>query len=716
MIERLFASILPSIEHFHLLGYWLAFFTALLETAFVVGLLLPGSTLLLMLGALSASGHLDFVDLLWFAVAGAVLGDNFNYWLGQRYGNRWVRDGVWFLTPDHFGKARSFFDRHGAKSVFLARFIPSVKEVAPFVAGTVGMQRHTFMLWNVLGAIGWGLQWVGGGYLFGQSLNLAQAWMSRAGMALVVVLLVWMLLWLLQRFVVRHGGAVLQVAVSLARSIKAGLGRNRYLRRLARRHPDGVRFLAERVDRAHFKGLPLTLLMLAFAFALALFAGVVEDVVTSDPIVALDHAAAQLIAAFRTPAVVSPALWITSLGEPAVVGALLAVACLVLWLANLNYAIAALLLSSLGASAFSALAKMAFRRPRPVEALLLESSWSFPSGHATAAVAFYGFLGYLLIRSSATWKTQVKLFFATGVLVVLIGLSRIVLGVHYLSDVWAGYLIGTLWLIVGISLSEFLAAGGRINWHAPSEPWRRTAARGLAVVAAVGCVTYASARRLPAPAHPTALSVDLDRPVDELLRSATLSRTLTLLGRPEQPLSFAIVEANADALAARLRRAGWLAADKADAQNMLRLARQGLDYVTAPLAPAFWNDQMNDLAFERPLQEAEKKVVATVRIWTTPYRVGQDRLFVGVVREYDGTRWGVLHTISPDVDAAAEGFVESLKRPGQPVDACRRPLLAPMIGSYLMGGHFFTRGQLWLLDPGDRGDLSLLCGQQGPSQ
>ena len=112
---------------------------------------------------------------------------------------------------------------------------------------------------------------------------------------------------------------------------------------------------------------------------------------------------------------------------------------------------------------------------------------------------------------------------------------------------------------------------------------------------------------------------------------------------------------------------------------------------------------MNDLAFERPLQEAEKKVVATVRIWTTPYRVGQDRLFVGVVREYDGTRWGVLHTISPDVDAAAEGFVESLKRPGQPVDACRRPLLAPMIGSYLMGGHFFTRGQ-----QADR--MQTLCG------
>jgi hypothetical protein len=167
----------------------------------------------------------------------------------------------------------------------------------------------------------------------------------------------------------------------------------------------------------------------------------------------------------------------------------------------------------------------------------------------------------------------------------------------------------------------------------------------------------------------------------------------TLLGRPEQPLSFAIIEANADALSARLRRSGWLAADKADAQNMLRLARQGLDYTTAPLAPAFWNGQMNDLAFERPLQQGEKKVVATVRIWTTPYRIGQDRLFVGVVREYDGIHWGVLHTILPDVDAAAEGFVESLKSPGQRLDACLRPLLAPMVGSYLMGGRFFTRGQ-----------------------
>ena len=572
------------------------------------------------------------------------------------------------------------------------------------------MQRHTFMLWNVLGAIGWGLQWVGGGYLFGQSLNLAQAWMSRAGMALVVMLLAWALLWLLQRFIVRQGRAVLHVGVSLARSIQLALSRNPYVRRLARRHPDGVRLLADRVDRSHFRGLPLTVLVLAFAYVLALFAGIVEDVVTSDPIVALDHAMAQLIAAFRAPAVISPFVWLTSLGGPPVVGALLVVVCLSIWLTNRKYAIAGLLVSILGASLFNLLGKLAFQRPRPVEAVLLESSYSFPSGHATTAIAFYGFLGYLLIRSATLWNVRAKLFFATGGLVLLIGLSRIVLGVHYLSDVWAGYLVGTLWLIVGISLTEWLSASGRIAWDAPSDPRRRTAAFCLIAVAAAGVLGYAFTRALPAHAPPPETIVQVDRPFDDMLRAQKLSSTVTLLGAPEQPLAFAIVAKDADVLSARLVRAGWVGADRPDPENMLRLARQGLDYATAPLPPAFWNGRINDLAFERVIQRAQGKAIATVRIWRTSYQIGEDRIFVGVAREYDGIRWGVLHTISPDVDAAAELFVESLKSSRQPFGVCQRSLVLPIIGTYLMGDRFFTRGKMWLLDSDDRIDAARLCG------
>ncbi|TAN25808.1 MAG: phosphatase PAP2 family protein [Castellaniella sp.] len=716
MIEGLFNSILPSIQHFHMLGYWAAFFAALLETALVVGLFLPGSTLLLLLGAWAAGGYLDFGDLLWFAIAGAVLGDNFNYWLGERYGQKWTRGGVWFLTPSHFEKAHRFFERHGAKSVFLGRFIPSVKEIAPFVAGTVQMRYRTFLFWNFLGAIGWGVQWVGGGYLFGQSLKLAETWMSRAGMVLVAVLIAWALLWLLQRFVVRKGRDAWRVAVSLIRSIKEALGRNAYVRRWVRRHPASIRFLAGRIDRTHFQGLPLTVLALAFTYVLALFAGIVEDVVTSDPIVAIDHATAQLVATFRAPAAIPPFVWITDLGQLPVVGVLLVIGALLLWLVNRKYAIVGLLVSSWGAVAFSALGKLAFERPRPTEAVLLETSYSFPSGHATIAVAFYGFVGYLLIRSVARWRTRVNLFFSTVGLVFLIGLSRIMLGAHYLSDVWAGYLVGALWLIVGISLTEWLSTGGRMDWDAPAEPRRKAAAFGLVAITAAGFVAYAATRTLPAPVSAPEVVIHVTQPLDEMLRAEKLTSTSSLFGTSEQPLSFAVVTPSEDALSALLSGAGWLPADSPDLKNLLRLAQQGLSYTTAPLAPALWNNRINDLAFERPIQNAQGKAVITVRLWQTPFRFGAEKVFVGVTRTYDGIRWGILHTVSPDVDAAAERFVESLKQSGRPLNLCQRSLTAPMTGSYLMGDRFFTRGQLWLLDPGGGTDAADLCGAHGSGQ
>lgn len=174
MINELINNILPSVEHFKVGGYWIAFFAALLETTLAIGLFLPGSTIILFLGALSARGYLDLGDLIWFSVLGAVIGDNVNYFLGRKYGSKWLKGGFWLLKEEHLIKARYFMDAHGAKSIFLGRFVPSVKELAPFIAGSVKMNKRTFMFWNLLGAIGWGCQWVLAGYLFAQSLNLAE--------------------------------------------------------------------------------------------------------------------------------------------------------------------------------------------------------------------------------------------------------------------------------------------------------------------------------------------------------------------------------------------------------------------------------------------------------------------------------------------------------------------------------------------------------------
>jgi membrane protein DedA with SNARE-associated domain len=131
MAIDLINKILPSIEHFRIGSYWIAFFAAFLETTIGIGLILPGSTIILVLGALSARGYLDIGDLIWFAVLGAILGDNINYSLGRKYGAKWIEKGLWFLKSNHIEKARYFMNAHGAKSVFLGRFIPSVKEVVP---------------------------------------------------------------------------------------------------------------------------------------------------------------------------------------------------------------------------------------------------------------------------------------------------------------------------------------------------------------------------------------------------------------------------------------------------------------------------------------------------------------------------------------------------------------------------------------------------------
>ncbi|MFZ0470068.1 MAG: phosphatase PAP2 family protein, partial [Thiogranum sp.] len=104
---------------------------------------------------------------------------------------------------------------------------------------------------------------------------------------------------------------------------------------------------------------------------------------------------------------------------------------------------------------------LAFQRPRPVDAVIVEPSYAFPSAHATLALSFYGYLGYLLVRHASCYRHAVNRLFATLTLVFLLGASRVALGVHYLSDVWSGYLVGVLWLIIGVSLNEWMVSSGR---------------------------------------------------------------------------------------------------------------------------------------------------------------------------------------------------------------------------------------------------------------
>jgi len=112
-------SLLPTIGHFHVIGYWIALFVALLETTIGVGLLIPGSTIIFFMGALAAKGYFDLGDLVWFAAIGAIIGDNINYFIGKKYGTKILKKGFGLLSLLISKKEKNFLNAT-ARKVFLS--------------------------------------------------------------------------------------------------------------------------------------------------------------------------------------------------------------------------------------------------------------------------------------------------------------------------------------------------------------------------------------------------------------------------------------------------------------------------------------------------------------------------------------------------------------------------------------------------------------------
>lgn len=145
-------------------------------------------------------------------------------------------------------------------------------------------------------------------------------------------------------------------------------------------------------------------------------------------------------------------LAITTLGEAVFVIILALIISFLLWHLHRKWQIVVMWIVIVGSELTTFIIKLSVDRPRPSDALVVESSASFPSGHATIAIAFYGFLTYMLLREIKKYRV---LTLAISIIIILaIGLSRLYLGVHYLSDVLVGYLIGVVWLVIGVKIDK----------------------------------------------------------------------------------------------------------------------------------------------------------------------------------------------------------------------------------------------------------------------
>ncbi len=229
--------------------------------------------------------------------------------------------------------------------------------------------------------------------------------------------------------------------------------------RFAARYPRLYAIAWARLSPASFAGLTLTLMVAAALYVASLQAGLIFDVFENDNLVRFDKALNAFLALWRTAPLIDLFLWITVLGAGPTITMVALVASAFLWADARRGLIVPLWLTLLGAEATSWSGKYLVGRVRPdfIEAAretMSALSPSYPSGHATASMAVYGFLAYAIARDLGSLRSRFEVAFWTSVLVGSIGFSRMFLSLHFASDVAGGFLVGGFWLLAGFILAE----------------------------------------------------------------------------------------------------------------------------------------------------------------------------------------------------------------------------------------------------------------------
>lgn len=215
-------------------------------------------------------------------------------------------------------------------------------------------------------------------------------------------------------------------------------------------------FLKNRLERKVFTGLPLTIFVIVFLILLGTFLGITDSIVNSNAIVTIDNNFANFLYLGRTPFMAKVFYIITNFANPITIAIPLGISLVYLYFKKEFAYLYAFLLTFIGTEGSVFLIKIFINRARPGAniAYYLEGSKSFPSGHSAVAIAFFGFITYYLIHHMIGRDRKSALILLGAILIGLIGFSRLYLGVHFLSDVIGGFLIGGIWFVAGITFRE----------------------------------------------------------------------------------------------------------------------------------------------------------------------------------------------------------------------------------------------------------------------
>jgi membrane protein DedA with SNARE-associated domain/membrane-associated phospholipid phosphatase len=440
------------------------FLAPALEASAFLGVVIPGEIAVLLGGVLAFEHRAPLLAVLTAAVAGAIVGDSVGYLVGRRWGRRLLDGSVGRLVAgEHLDRAERYLAERGGPAVFFGRFTAALRALIPGLAGMAGLHYRTFAVYNAAGGLLWASGFVLLGYVAGTSWRHVEQVAKRASLLLLLALVATALLVVAVRWLARHPDRVRALADrQLARPWVARL-RDRYQRQLA--------FLARRLRPGGALGLSLTVTVAALVTAGWAFGAVLQDVLARDELELVDRPVALFFVRHREAWLTRLLQDLTNLGSIRILLPLIVVVGVGWWLRRRTWRPLGLLAGAYaGADLAFNLVKELVGRPRPPAAILLKpvAGPSFPSGHATQAVAVYGMLAALAATATASWRRKVAAWALAVVIVGAVAVSRLYLGTHWLTDVLGGLALGAAWLF---ALLISVRTIGRLHAHpTPDQP------------------------------------------------------------------------------------------------------------------------------------------------------------------------------------------------------------------------------------------------------
>ncbi|HEY5976722.1 MAG TPA: bifunctional DedA family/phosphatase PAP2 family protein [Solirubrobacterales bacterium] len=423
------------------LGAWtylLVGFFAFAETGAFIGLVVPGETTMLLGGAVAGQGAIDVYVLIAIAWFAAWAGDTTSFFIGRRLGREFVmRNGPRFgISNERFEKVEDYFGRHGGKTIFIGRFVSLVRAFAPFIAGSSGMRYRAFVPYSILGTGIWSSAHILVGYFFSRSIDSAAKYAGRGAFILAtLIVLTAGTIYLVRRFRVEENR---EAAVRWMETHVL----TRWIVVLTRRFQPQLRFLWDRVTPGGTFGLEFTSLMAALsvaAFVLVAYTVIVGGDAGPTP---GDETAVDIVESLQAGWLVDLAKGVTTLGASFVVLPLALISAILLaanrrW-AELGVLTVGMAMIVIGGHEL----KAAIDRPRPDGSLVDTTGSSFPSLHAAYSTFYVWGAMTIVLRLRPGMARGAAVIVAGIAVAALVGLSRVYLGAHYLSDVNAGWALG----------------------------------------------------------------------------------------------------------------------------------------------------------------------------------------------------------------------------------------------------------------------------------